>query len=144
MSGDKGKRIKVPERGPVSEKSKKAGGHQTRLGPVTRVRASSFSRSCPYDRSNPGPFVTFIFRYRPAVVLQATGIMAGRATPPRDKAGPSSFTNEVEFVVDDDDDDEDTKRILALEVELAQAREKKNKNKKRLLKLELEDLNQLS
>ncbi|KAG8913603.1 hypothetical protein FRC01_004472 [Tulasnella sp. 417] len=60
----------------VHERSKKAGGHITQFGKqgVTR-RASKSLSTKPYAPADVNPWVTFEFRYRPAAILQAEGIM---------------------------------------------------------------------
>ncbi|KAG8886457.1 hypothetical protein FRB98_001276 [Tulasnella sp. 332] len=60
----------------VHERSKKAGGHLTQLGP-TRTHSSRsdiFLSYEPYTPADKAAYVTFIFRYRPAdLVLQSLG-----------------------------------------------------------------------
>jgi len=63
----------------VREMTRESGEHVTLLGPVRtvpeRVRGEGFRTAGPHEPSDEKPFVTFVFRYRPAGVLQATGII---------------------------------------------------------------------
>ncbi|OJT14873.1 hypothetical protein TRAPUB_8564 [Trametes pubescens] len=83
--------------GSVHERSKKAGAHCVTLGGTVddpnlgaRARARGH-RSCRLLNPEDGPFVTFVFRYRPAVLLQAEGIMPLPASEKgKGRAGPSA------------------------------------------------------
>ncbi|KAG8960437.1 hypothetical protein FRC05_006851 [Tulasnella sp. 425] len=68
----------VPEATSIvhEKKSKKAGGHVTRLGrQEALVQVPRYYTSKPYHASDIDPWVSFEFRYRPAAILQAEGIM---------------------------------------------------------------------
>ncbi|KAG8983361.1 hypothetical protein FRB94_005752 [Tulasnella sp. JGI-2019a] len=96
----------------LHEKNKKAGGHITQLGPVRKVKLPSGSlRYLPYSPADEEPYVTFIFRYRPADILQAQGIM------PALKYVPQSLDNPE---IDEIDEKARKAQILALEAEEAE------------------------
>ncbi|KAG8978509.1 hypothetical protein FRB95_014059 [Tulasnella sp. JGI-2019a] len=65
----------------LHERSKKVGGHITQLGPVRPTLITRQYRSVPYQPSDILPWVTFIFMYRPAAVLKASGIMPHEDPP---------------------------------------------------------------
>ncbi|KAI0763443.1 hypothetical protein BD413DRAFT_616321 [Trametes elegans] len=69
--------------GAVHERSKKLGAHCVTLGERVKIqgRVRGRVRSTPLDPRE-GPYVSFVFRYRPAALLQAQGIM-----PPPAPAG---------------------------------------------------------
>ncbi|KAG8964514.1 hypothetical protein FRC05_003795 [Tulasnella sp. 425] len=103
---------RVPEAASiVHEKSKKAGGHITRLGKQeVAAPAPKPIKHKPYHPSDIDPWVSFEFRYRPAAILQAEGIM------PKPQASQNNSPHE------DDDDEmeaEHKAEILALEAEQA-------------------------
>ncbi|KAL1949005.1 hypothetical protein VTO73DRAFT_10811 [Trametes versicolor] len=81
--------------GAVHERSKKAGAHCVSLGdtvddPGLPSRARGH-KVCKLLNPADGPFVTFVFRYRPAVLLQAEGIMPLPASEKgKGRAGPSA------------------------------------------------------
>ncbi|KAI0659682.1 hypothetical protein C8Q70DRAFT_980345 [Cubamyces menziesii] len=76
--------------GAVHERSKKLGAHCVTLGEGVRVRRlHGRCKSRPLDPRE-GPYATFTFRYRPAALLQAQGIMP----PPAPEAGPSLAKHE--------------------------------------------------
>ncbi|KAI0935003.1 hypothetical protein AcV7_003921 [Taiwanofungus camphoratus] len=65
----------IPERGPIHERSKKAGVHCVSLGEGIRCAPHKhrYKVNCvdPVDR----PLIRFVFRYRPKELLQAQGII---------------------------------------------------------------------
>ncbi|GBE83794.1 predicted protein [Sparassis crispa] len=65
-----------PERGPIHERSKKAGTHCVSLGDGVRCppHTSPPTKVVYLDRQD-RPYIRFIFRYRPRALLQAEGIM---------------------------------------------------------------------
>ncbi|KAH9899204.1 hypothetical protein C8Q73DRAFT_724150 [Cubamyces lactineus] len=68
--------------GVVHERSKKLGVHRVTLGEGIKIKKPPvWSKSVPLDPRE-GPFVSFIFRYRPAALLQAQGIMPPPAPEP--------------------------------------------------------------
>ncbi|KAI0828667.1 hypothetical protein BC628DRAFT_1417656 [Trametes gibbosa] len=73
--------------GAVHERSKKAGVHCVTLGEAARSGRAGGTRSCKLLNPKEGPFVTFVFRYRPAALLQAEGIMSLSANHTRSKKG---------------------------------------------------------
>ncbi|KAI0760369.1 hypothetical protein C8Q74DRAFT_222833 [Fomes fomentarius] len=95
----------------VHEQSKKAGAHCVALGRAQRykgVHQKVITR--PIDK-HAGPAVKFVFRYRPAAILQAQGIMPAQAS----EAGPSAPRRDVKVktrastaaVSQEDDEDGD-------------------------------------
>ncbi|KIO23827.1 hypothetical protein M407DRAFT_9251 [Tulasnella calospora MUT 4182] len=124
----------------VHERSKKAGGHVTQFGKqeVSRCTPQSFSTK-PYTSSDIDPWVAFEFRYRPAAILQAEGIMpkprasrsenqdnggAGEETKARHKAEISA----LEVIGDGENSsfDRDPLTILAcIKVEQAELNERR-------------------
>ncbi|KAG9018614.1 hypothetical protein FRB90_011221 [Tulasnella sp. 427] len=71
----------------VHEKSKKAGGHVTRLGNrEPSQKRSRYLHSAPYSPSDKDPWAVFEFRYRPAAILQAEGIMPRAHRPAHGEA----------------------------------------------------------
>ncbi|KIO23825.1 hypothetical protein M407DRAFT_26754 [Tulasnella calospora MUT 4182] len=95
----------------VHERSKKAGGHVTRLGKQEApARLPKWLSSKPYSPSDTEPWVSFEFRYRPAAILQAEGIM------PKLQARRSETQSLGE---DEEVEAEHKAEILALEAEQA-------------------------
>ncbi|OSC98095.1 hypothetical protein PYCCODRAFT_1031014 [Trametes coccinea BRFM310] len=75
--------------GPVHERSKKLGAHCVTLGDGIRVgRPHGLRASRPLIRGE-GPYATFVFRYRPAALLQAQGIAPPAPSRGLDYEGPS-------------------------------------------------------
>lgn len=96
----------------VHEKSKKAGTHTTQLGKQeVSKRHSKAIKTEPYTRSDTTPWVSFEFRYRPAAILQAEGIMP----KPRVSDDESQCNGES----DEEIGAEDKAELLALEAEQA-------------------------
>ncbi|KAI0716743.1 hypothetical protein C8Q76DRAFT_416341 [Earliella scabrosa] len=74
----------------VHERSKKAGAHCVALGgPQRYPKRHDKVHTTPIDK-RAGPFVTFVFRYRPAAILQAQGIMPAHDAAADGEAGPST------------------------------------------------------
>ncbi|KAI0643771.1 hypothetical protein C8Q79DRAFT_153488 [Trametes meyenii] len=77
---------RVPETGPVHEKSKKAGVHTVSFGDAENCENSYVYKPIGLEKE---PFATFIFRYRPIALLQANGIVPLPPRPDKGKKRPS-------------------------------------------------------
>ncbi|KAI9065273.1 hypothetical protein FKP32DRAFT_1590758 [Trametes sanguinea] len=75
--------------GPVHERTKKLGAHCVTLGEGIKKdgRPLSRSKARPLNRRE-GPYATFVFRYRPAALLQAQGIAPPAPAFGLDNEGP--------------------------------------------------------
>ncbi|KAH9852267.1 hypothetical protein C2E23DRAFT_192821 [Lenzites betulinus] len=115
--------------GTVHERSKKAGAHCVTLGEtIPSGHGRGGTRSCKVLNKKEGPFVTFVWRYRPAALLQAEGIL--RPTTKKEgkrRASPSNVKSKsephgesrvapAEDIIELSDDDEDVRITAHLSV----------------------------
>ncbi|KAG9042792.1 hypothetical protein FS837_010381 [Tulasnella sp. UAMH 9824] len=109
----KWKPYQIPETASVvHERSKKAGGHITQFGKQKTVDyASTACLTEPYTPSDTSPWVSFEFRYRPAAILQAEGIMPKPQASLPESQGSGESDEEAEAA--------HKAEILALEAEQA-------------------------
>ncbi|KIO17595.1 hypothetical protein M407DRAFT_32724 [Tulasnella calospora MUT 4182] len=59
----------------IHEKSKKAGGHITKMGDERKASPMSLRYTKPFTPEDSDPYVVFILRYRPEAILRAGGFM---------------------------------------------------------------------
>ncbi|KAG9038203.1 hypothetical protein FS837_001295 [Tulasnella sp. UAMH 9824] len=59
----------------IHEKSKKAGGHITKIGDERRVAPTSLISTRPFAEEDTSPYVIFVFHYRPEAILRAEGFI---------------------------------------------------------------------
>jgi len=122
----------------VHEKSKKLGGHVTKLGPVRYLPQRGFCTMLPYNVFDPRHWVLFVFKYRPAAVLQAMEIMPGTR--------PSKAIEEIELSSDSESEEGPTRprkkrkdlRKLVLKRQLEEIEEEDGTLRRKKVKLENE------
>ncbi|KAG8987963.1 hypothetical protein FRB93_004331 [Tulasnella sp. JGI-2019a] len=104
----------------LHERSKKAGGHATQLGPIRSVQTTrTVQASEPYSHEDHHPYVTFLFRYRPAAILEASGIMP-RLEPPQ-RILPETYNDDA---AKDADERRKKAQLRAIEAERVALEEK--------------------
>ncbi|KAG8939610.1 hypothetical protein FRC04_006126 [Tulasnella sp. 424] len=92
----------------LHEKTKKAGGHVTKIGDERKTSTARTSiQTSPFTDADTTPYVTFVLRYRPEGILRAGGFMPGHENQLQGEVG-----------ADNEDGDEDDEEAQA-EAEIA-------------------------
>jgi len=117
----------------IHERSKKAalGGLQVKTGQEIKTTPQSTVQVVPYDPTDPGPHVTFEFRYRSQQFLEAQGIIVKEEEAPKrareEKEEPRAPAKRARNADAENDDDE----IAALQARIAELQGRRGGNVKR-------------
>ncbi|KAG9027301.1 hypothetical protein FRB95_007931 [Tulasnella sp. JGI-2019a] len=95
-------------------KLQEMGCHLTQLGPIRTAPVRRSHTSIPYQPSDTAPWVTFIFKYRPAAILEATGIILREESLELRSPSPEPVEREK---LNDEQERENKAEILRLEEE---------------------------